>query len=226
MACEARKGPDIICSGHEDIPGYAQSGYIMAIADSVSEVKAMAPEFDDVIESLWGIMTWNGKIWAIPQDAECRPMFYSKSKLKELGWSDAKIKALPDKIKNGEYTLDDMIATCQEAIDKGVVEPEYGYWHRPKPGGDFIQYYVAHGGRIYDAKTDKLVIVKDALIDWYKFQRKCVTSGVTPENFIGTEWSIWHENVSHNKALFWNGGIWQWAEWAALYVDDMGRGEL
>jgi len=72
-------------------------------------------------------------------------MFYSKTKLKALGWSDADIAALPDRIKTGDFTLDDLIATAKEAVDKGIVEKGFGYWHRNSKGGDFIQYYAAYG---------------------------------------------------------------------------------
>ncbi|MCK5199620.1 MAG: twin-arginine translocation pathway signal protein, partial [Spirochaetales bacterium] len=214
MASEAGKGPDILCTGHENIAVYGSTGYIVPIADSVKEMKAMAPEFDDVIEGLWDMTSWRGQIWGVPQDTEARPMFFSKTKLKELGWSDAKIAALPDEIAKGNFTLDDMIATGKEAIARGVVEPGYGYWSRPKSGGDFIQYYMAYGGQIYDAEKDKLVVVKDALLEWYKFQRRLVTEGVIPKNFLGTDWGIWHNTVSHNNALFFGGGVWHFAEWA------------
>ena len=222
MASEAGKGPDILCTGHENIAVYGSTGYIIPLADSVEEIKAMSPEFDDVIEGLWDMTSWRGQIWGIPQDTEARPMFFSKTKLNELGWSDAKIAALPDEIAKGNFTLDDMIETGKEAIAKGVVEPGYGYWSRPKSGGDFIQYYMAYGGQIYDAEQDKLVIVKDALLEWYKFQRRIVTEGVTPKNFLGTDWGIWHNTVSHNNALFFAGGVWHFAEWATQHVQDIG----
>ncbi|RKX82906.1 MAG: twin-arginine translocation pathway signal protein, partial [Spirochaetes bacterium] len=134
MAAEAGKAPDILCTGHENIAVYGTTGYIVPIADSVKEIKAMAPEFDDVIEGLWDMTSWRGQIWGVPQDTEARPMFFSKTKLKDLGWSDAKIAALPDEIAKGNFTLDDMIATGKEAIAKGVVEPGYGFWSRPKSG--------------------------------------------------------------------------------------------
>ena len=219
MAAENSQGPDIICSGHEDIPVYANAGYIVPIADSVSDVKSSAPEYDDVIESLWNCTIWNGKVWAVPQDTEARPMFYSKLKLKELGWSDSKIENLPAEIKAGNFTLEDMINVSVEAIEKGVVKPGFGYWHRPRKGGDFIQYYAANGGAIYDEEADKLVISRTPLLKWFKFQRECVTSGITPEKYIGIEWKIWHDTVANNNALFWNGGIWQWSDWASNYVE-------
>lgn len=222
LAADAGEGPDIILSGHEDIPVWANAEYIMPLADNVSDVKKLFPEFDDVIESLWIPCQWHGTVWAVPQDTEARPLFFSKPKLKELGWSDAEISAFPDKIKNGDFTLDDLISTAKKAVDKGIVEKGYGYWHRPRKGGDFLQYYFSNGGYLYDPKEDKLVVVKEALEKWYEFQRKCVTSGITPEKYIGTEWRVWHDTVSHDKVLFWNGGIWQWADWAANYVKDQG----
>ena len=219
MAAEDGSAPDIICSGHEDIATWAQAGYIIPLADSAEQIKGMAPEFDDVFDSLWNSCSWRGTVWAVPQDTEARPMFYSKTKLKALGWSDADIEGLPDKIAKGEFTLEDLIETAKQAIDKGVVEPGFGYWHRPRKGGDYLQYYMSHGGEIYDPAEDKLVITKDALEKWYAFQRACVESGITPDKYIGTEWKIWHDTVANDKALFWNGGIWQWADWALNYAE-------
>ncbi len=218
LAADAGEAPHIILSGHEDIPVWAQAGYIIEFG----WCKEKYPEFDDVIDSLWNSVTWNGKIWGVPQDTEARPMFFNKKKLKELGWSDEEIAALPEKIKKGEFTLDDLIAVAKEAVEKGVVKPGYGYWHRPRKGSDFLQYYAAYGGRLYDPETDKLVVNKGALEKWYAFQRRVVEEGITPENYIGTEWSIWHQTVTSGEVLFWNGGIWQWADWAENYVKDKG----
>ncbi len=222
MASEAGNAPDILCTGHENIAIYGMNGYIVPLAGSVKEIKAMAPQFDDVIDNLWKVMAWKGQVWAIPQDSEARPLFFSKTKLKEMGWSDARIAALPDEIAKGNFTLDDMITTSKEAVAKGIVKPGYGYWPRPKSGGDFIQYYMAYGGQIYDPAEDKLVIVKDALLKWYQFQRRIETEGITPKNYLGTDWGIFHDTVSHDNVLFFAGGTWHFSEWATQHVADIG----
>lgn len=218
LAADAGEGPEIVLSGHEDVPVWANAGYIV----DFSACRDKYPEFDDVIDSLWNSVTWNGEVWGVPQDTEARPMYYNKAKLLELGWSQEEVDSLPDRIKNGEFTLDDMIATAKEAQDKGIIEPGYGYWHRPSKGGDFLQYYAAYGGRIYDEATDKLVVSKGALLNFYTFQRRVVEEGITPENYIGTESNIWHDTVSHGKALFWNGGVWNWSNWAKNFVAEEG----
>lgn len=219
LAADAGDGPDIVLSGHEDVPVWANAGYIVPF----DECRDSHPEFADVIESLWESATWDGQVWAVPQDTEARPMFFNKTKLAELGWSAEEIEALPQQIQDGEFTLDDMIATAVEAVEAGVVEEGFGYWHRPTVGGDFIQYYVAHGGRMYDEAEDKLVVDRQAVVDWYTFQRRVVEEGITPENYIGTDFEVWHETVSnHENVLFFNGGIWQWAQWATNNVADLG----
>lgn len=218
LAADAGEAPHIVCSGHEDAPVWGNTGYIVPF----DECRAMYPEYDNIIPSLWDSAMWNGKLWGVPQDTEARPMFFSKMKLRELGWSEDEIEALPDKIMNGEFTLEDMIATAKEAIDAGVVEDGYGYWHRPSKGGDFVQYYFSYGGRMYDPDADKLVVVKDALVKWYAFQRRVVEEGITPEGFIGTDWSIWHDTVARGNVLFFNGGVWHWADWAQNYIGDLG----
>lgn len=225
LAAENGSAPEIVLSGHGDIASWGQAGHISPIADSVSEVNDMHANFADVFDSLWNSTVWDGKIWAIPQDTEARPMFFNKPKLAELGWSQSEIDSLPDRIQSGEFTLADLVDTAEQAVLQGVVEAGYGYWHRPSKGSDFLQYYVSHGGEIYDADEKAFIIDQEALERFYTFQREIVERGVTPRNFIGTDWSIWHETVSTGNALFWNGGIWHWAEWSAEYVQDIGGRE-
>jgi inositol-phosphate transport system substrate-binding protein len=218
LTADAGKAPDIVVSGHEDVAVWSRAGYIV----SFDEYRKQYPEFDDVIESLWNSVSFEGQLWGVPQDTEARPMFFAKKKLTELGWSQAEIGSLPDRIKNGEFTLDDMIETSRQAVDEGVIKQGNGYWHRPQEGGDFLQYYVAYGGRLYDEGSKKLIVTREALVNWYAFQRRVVEEGVTPKNYIGTDWEIWNDTVARGEALFFNGGIWQWSDWAQNYVADLG----
>jgi inositol-phosphate transport system substrate-binding protein len=218
LAADSGEAPHIVCSGHEDVPVWANAGYIVPF----DECRDMYPEYDDVIDSLWSAGEWQGKLWAVPQDTEARPMFFNKTKLKEMGWTEEEVAALPDRIKSGEFTLDDMIATAKEAIEMGVVEPGNGFWHRGSKGGDHLQYYFAFGGRLYDPEQDKLVVVEEALIKWYAFQRRVVEEGITPEGHLGSSSSIKHDAVSHGNILFADGGVWHWADWATNYVKELG----
>lgn len=219
LAADSGKAPLIVVAGHEDIATWGAAGYIEKLASNVEGIKSFSPEFADIKDSLWNSASWKDQIWGIPQDTEARPMYFNKTLLKQMGWSDAEVAALPGKMADGSFTLQDLIATAAEAVEKGVVAPGYGFWHRPKKGGDFLQFYVAFGGEYYDEAADKLVIDRDALVKVYEFQRECVEQNITPASYIGTEWNIWHDVVSNNKALFFNGGTWMWADWAKNYVE-------
>lgn len=219
LAADSGQAPDIILSGHEDIAPWAKAGYIVPLDDMI---KAKPQAYDDIIPALWESVTWNGKRWGIPQDTEARPLYFNKKKLAELGWSQADIDSLPDRIMKGEWTLDDMIATAKQAIDKKVIKPGYGYYHRPSKGGDFYQYYFAYGGELADKASGKLLFDKKAAQQWFAFQRRVVDEGITAKTMLGMEGKIWAETVTSGDVLFWNAGTWSLADWAKNYAKDKG----
>jgi len=231
LAAQAGQAPDIINSGHEDIAAWAQAGFIVPLDDYIARYRD-STGLKDVIPNLWEAMKFRGAIWAVPQDTEARPLYFSKTLLRRLGWSEADIASLPDRIRTGQFTLYDMLRTAKEAQDRGVVRPGYGYWTRPVFGdnywgGDFYQFYVAFGGSLWDPQSGRLMVDREALRKFFQFHYDAIYGyGVTARTVIGgTEWKQWHETVSQgDQVLFWNGGVWQWAEWAQGYLGgDEGR---
>jgi inositol-phosphate transport system substrate-binding protein len=224
QAAEAGEGPDIAFADTTHVLDWASAGYLLPL----DECQTRYLEFDDVMDSLWPTVTWKGQVWAIPLEIYARPLFFSKLKLKALGWSDAQVAALPEQIERGEFILDDLVATAQAATQKGVVEPGFGYWPTPYKGTDFMHVYVAYGGRQYDLEQGKFVIVKDALTQAYAFQRRLVESGIRLDNFLGPEKNTWgnrliyRDTVVRHRALFWNGYFWDWPTWAMDYIDNLG----
>lgn len=215
LAAEGKKAPDIVLAGHEDLAPWATAGYIIPLDDLL---KKYPKNFDDVYPKLWEAMKLQGKTYAIPQDTEARPMYYRKDLLAKLGWSKEKIDGLPEAVKRGEWTMQDLVATAKEAVEKKVVEPGKGWYHRPTRGHDHYMFYYQNGGQMQDPQTGKLVIVKDALEKHYQLHYDAVkTHKITPENFIGSEFRQWHETVTTGKVLFYNAGTWTWAEWQKTY---------
>ncbi len=220
LAASAGKAPDIILSGHEDVAPWGEAGYIIPLDDLIKKYKDTT-DLKDVIPTLWKSVQYKEKTWAIPQDSEARPLYFRKDLLKKLGWTDKQINDLPKKIQSGEFTIYDMLQVAKTAQDKGIIEKGYGFWHRPRQGNDFYIYYYNFGGEMQDPKTGKLILVKDALKREYQFFADNIFKYRTaPEKFIGMEWRIWHETVVAGKVLFWQGGIWHWAEWQQVYKAD------
>ncbi len=212
LAVEAGKGPHIIVGGHEDIPVWGSAGLIYPI-EEYADLEAWP--FSDVFPSLWPIMSWNGQVWGIPQDAESRPFFAWNPHLKAIGYSDADIAALPARIKNGEYTLQNILEDAKKIQDKGLVKKGYGFYPRATKGGDYWQFYaVQKGGDMYDPKSGKLILDKGALLGYYQFFNDAVYKyGVTKKNHIGMEWDQWYNEVATGKAGLWHGGTWHYARY-------------
>jgi len=209
--------PDIWLTGHEYIATQAEAGRIIPLDELMKEF----PIFNNVVESLWNCAKAKGKIWGVPQDAEARPLYWNKALLKKLGWSQKEIESLPEKIKKGEFTLYDMLETAKKAVAAGIVPLGNGFWTRPKNGPDFTAFYYAFGGKTIDPATGKLEFDKAAGLKYYKFFYDAVQHGSM--GCLGLGWSeAWHPGVSGGKVLFWVGGTWQWAEWAEIYLKDLG----
>lgn len=221
LASEAGEAPDIILSGHEDIGAWAPAGFIIPLDDMIAE----HPEFEDVVENLWVSQTWNGQVWGVPQDAEARPIFYSKLLLSDLGWSQEEIDSLPERVAAGEFTFADMLDTAEQAVNEGVVEAGKGYYHRPSNGFDWLTYYYGMGGEVIDEEGN-VVFDTDAALATYELIASFVARGVTREDMIGMEGpAIYTEVAPGETVLFDQGGIWHLADWARNYVADLGGAE-
>ena len=219
LASDAGAAPDIVCSGHEHIGDWATANYIVDLTDMLGDYA----EFDDVIDSLWESTELGGKRWGVPQDAEARPMYYSKPLLRELGWSDEEIESLDERVAAGEYTWEDMLDTAAQAVEAGVVEPGNGWWHRPSNGPDFLYYYYATGGEV-TGETDALVFDQDAALKVYEmlYDAAQVRNIILPNKLDG-DWDYHKEFTSKfDKVLFVFEGTWRWASWHVNYLQDLG----
>lgn len=220
LASDAGDAPDVIVSGHEHIGDWATAGYLI---DITSEIEVGTyPEFDDVIDSLWESTMLNGKIWGVPQDAEARPLYYSKILLQELGWSAEEIDTLDERIASCEYTWQDMFDTAEEAVTAGIVEEGDGWWHRPSNGPDFLYYYFAAGGEIV-GEGDALIFDKAAAQTVYELLGGAADRGIIRRNKLDGDWDFHREYTApFTNVLFVFEGTWRWASWHTNYLQDQG----
>jgi inositol-phosphate transport system substrate-binding protein len=223
LASESGEAPDIILSGHEDIGAWAPAGLILPLDDLIDA----HPEFEDVVPTLWESQQYEGVTYGVPQDAEARPIFYSQLLLRDLGWTEEEIDSLPERVASGEFTFEDMLATAEQAIEEGVVEPGNGYWHRTSNGFDWLIYYYGMGGEIIDDEG-KLVWDSEAILQVYELVASFVERGVTRPDMIGLSGTdVWHPTVSAaDQVLFAQGGTWNWGGWAKVNVADRGGNEF
>lgn len=222
LAWQSGAGADILSTGHNNVALYAEGGYVLQLDDLIAKSE-FKDDLDKIYPELWKAAKFNGKTYAIPQDAEVRPLYFRKDVLKKMGWTEEQINALPDKIKNGEFTLQDLIALGKEAKDKGYVK--WGVYHRPTNGPFFTMIVKNFGGKVYDDKTGKIVLDKKAVTETLKFFKDLTQDlKITPEGMTSTEWRALHKAWVEGDVLFWFGGTWHWAEYQKVpYHSKLGK---
>ncbi len=220
LASASGQAPDIIAGAAVNIGTWASSGIITDLTDLLDDY----PEFEDIIPSLWNSVELSGSRWGVPQDAEARPLYFRKDLLLDLGWSQADVDSLPARLASGEYTWEDMFDTAEEAVNAGVVDKGNGWWPRPKNGPMFLAFYYAAGGSILD-DSGALIYDTAAALKVYELMGDAVARDILVGTRLDGDWGSWHNGVAFGNVLFWYGGSWQWAEWAELFLADLGGEE-
>lgn len=210
LAAESGNAPHIVVTGHEDIAPWANAGIIRKMEDLID---MEAWPVNDIFPNLIEIASYEGAVYGLPQDAESRPFFAWIPHMKAIGYSDAAIAALPERVASGDYTLYDVIEDAKKMQDKGVVQPGYGFYPRVSNGPDYWQFYQSFGGEMQDAASGKLIYDQGAMTRFYKFFADAVAAGVTRKNHIGTPWDQWYAEVASGKAGLWHGGTWHYARY-------------
>ena len=210
LAAESGNAPHIVVTGHEDIAPWANAGIIRKMEDLID---MEAWPVNDIFPNLIKIASYEGVVYGLPQDAESRPFFAWIPHMKAIGYSDADIAALPERVASGDYTLYDVLEDAKKMQDKGVVQPGYGFYPRVSNGPDYWQFYQSFGGEMQDAASGKLIYDQGAMTRFYKFFADAVAAGVTRKNHIGTPWDQWYAEVASGKAGLWHGGTWHYARY-------------
>jgi inositol-phosphate transport system substrate-binding protein len=116
-----------------------------------------------------------------------------------------------------------MMDVAEQAVEEGVVEEGYGYWHRTGNGPDFLYYYFGMGGQL-ENEDGKLVFDSAAAQRVYELLDGMVESGVLRQDMIGLDGNtVINPGVAGAETVLFNaGGTWNWANWAINYVADRG----
>jgi inositol-phosphate transport system substrate-binding protein len=198
------EGPDLFHAAHEWVCAFADGGYLYDLTDYTEN----HPEyFGDIFPSLWDSTLCDGRRYAVPQDAEARMFFFNKNLLREAGYDDEFIDSLDDRVLAGEVTMDDMSEIAKKVVDD--TDAEYGIFHRPSRGPDYIMPFFQYGNTFLDPDTGKLLLEEDKLAAAYGWFERNVQNGVTPSNNTSMEWDFIRDQFyKDNNAAMWMYGIW------------------
>jgi len=166
------QGPDMFIAAHEWICAFQQEGFALKLDDYIAKYPQ---PFGTIFPSLWQSVKCSDGIYGIPQDAEARMFFYNKKLLREAGYDDAFIEAMPARTLSGELTMDDVIDIGKRVISK--TKAQYGILHRPNKGPDYIMAFQSYGNNFADSGTGKLLFERDKLAAAFGWFERGVKQG-------------------------------------------------
>ncbi len=217
-----RQEADIIAVSFRWIATFAEEGYLLDITEYVNAYKNT--ELADYFESLWASVTYKGRIYALPQDTEARPLYIIRAVLECAGYDPDDVAR---RIDAGEITWREIFQIAEDVKEKGCAE--WGVLHRKGTAHpDLVQFYYAFGGSFTGPDPEKLYLDVDALYKWLAVEYALARAGLTPENMMEWDWGKQiHPTVVNGNTAFWIGGVWHWTEWQTKkYFTDPQTGEL
>lgn len=201
FAHKSGDAPDLFIAD-ADVAGYVNAGCLLDISDVMS---------DAFVAGIFTPAMVDGKAYVMPFDLPLRVVYYSNKDLADIGWTQEEIDALPKKIENGEFTLEQFFELCKEVVDKGGAK--YGLVHRPGAGSDFFDMLNALGGEYYD-ENGKLVFDEAAILRFMQmtYDNANVTN-ITPQNLNQLGWDTINKMVGSGEAFAYYGPM-----FSATYV--------
>jgi inositol-phosphate transport system substrate-binding protein len=203
------QGPDMFIAAHEWTCAFQQEGFALRLDDYIAKYPQ---HFGTIFSSLWQSVKCSDGIYGIPQDAEARMFFYNKKLLREAGYDDAFIEAMPARTLSGELTMDDVIDIGKRVISK--TKAQYGILHRPNKGPDYIMAFQSYGNNFADSGTGKLLLERDKLVAAFGWFERGVKQGVIPANNTAMEFDALRKAFYTGNAAFWMYGIWDLGTYA------------
>ena len=203
FAHQINDAPDIYAI--MDPSSLVKAGALLDITDVISENQ------DKFVEGVFNGATENGKIYAFAPDLPIRVVYYNTDVLRKLGWTEDEISSLPGRISSGEFSFEEFMALCEEAVEKGA--SKWGMAHRPGTGDDFLDILKVLGGEYYD-ENNKLVIDTEGLLRFFEFfYRNANETQITPTNLNQMGWSNINKMVATGEAFAYYGPV-----YSATYV--------
>jgi inositol-phosphate transport system substrate-binding protein len=202
------EGPDMFIAAHEWICAFQEDGFVLKLDDYIAKYPQ---HFGTIFPSLWESGKCPDGIYGIPQDAEARMFFYNKKRLREAGYDDAFIEALPERALSGDLTMDELIDVSKQVVDK--TDAQYGILHRPNKGPDYIMVFQSYGNNFVD-EEGKLLLERDKLVKAFGWFERGIKEGVIPANNTAMEFDALRKEFYTGNAGFWMYGIWDLGTYA------------
>jgi inositol-phosphate transport system substrate-binding protein len=197
------EGPDMFIAAHEWICAFQEDGFALKLDDHIAKYPQ---HFGTIFPSLWESGKCPAGTFGIPQDAEARMFFYNKKLLREAGYDDAFIEAMPERTLKGDLTMDELIDIAKQVVDK--TKAQYGILHRPNKGPDYLMVFQSYGNDFVEPDTGNLLLERDKLVKAFGWFERAIKEGVIPANNTAMEFDALRKEFYTGNSAFWMYGIW------------------
>ncbi len=186
---------DVMWVKPDMIPDMVEAGYLLDLTPYVEKWD----EWDRFYDVNKAMVTYKGKVYAIPNDAAIVMIYYRKDVFKRAGLP------VPWQPRTWEEVLE-AAKTIKEKV------PEVKVPLSPYYGGEIQIPVYAAGGTIYDPSDGKFIVKSKALLFLFKvYYDAFYTYGVTPRELILEKWDT-RKLFQEGKLAIMVDGTWCYTE--------------
>jgi len=166
----AGEAPDVADYGASFVPGFAGAGYLLDLTPYLEKWPEWQSFYPDVRNQ---IVQPDGKIYAIPHEANTQSLFYRKDVLTKLGVNTAQ-----------PTTWADMVARLKQIHDKtgkpAIVIPAGTSWGGGTFGEGFLNVMLGSGSKMYNDETKKWIVKSPGLTQTFTLYDELTKANLLP----------------------------------------------
>lgn len=166
----AGEAPDVADYGASFVPGFAGAGYLLDLTPYLkkwSDWNSFSPQVREQI------VQPDGKVYALPHEANTQTLFYRKDVLAKLGVATTQPATWPE-----------LITRLQQITGKtgqpSIVLPAGTAWGGGTFGEGFLNVMLGTGSKLYDTKSKKWVIESPGLTQTFKLYEQLTKDKLLP----------------------------------------------
>lgn len=221
------EAPDIAYVSGSNAVRLGEAGHLYPL-----EACRQRVEFRQIPERFWTSFSVDKRAWGVPVESELRLLFFNKELLRNLGWTEAQIEALPTQIRDGAYTMQDLVATARAAVEANVVESGLAFILSRSQRATITPLYMQSGGKILASGPDDLRMDRAALEQTYAALAMLNNHSLFDQRMAISSFNDWGNKLlmkdaaAHSRFLFWHATIVEMQHMATDYAGTDGDADL
>ena len=166
----AGQAPDVTDYGASFVPGFAGAGYLLDLTPHLEKWDGWKDFYPDVREQ---IVQPDGKIYALPHEANTQNLFFRKDVLTKLGVSNEQPQTWPE-----------LVTRLKQITDKtgkpSLVLPAGSAWGGGTFGEGFLNVMLGTGSTLYNTESKKWVVESPGLTQTFQLYDELTKNKLLP----------------------------------------------